>query len=201
LVSHFSDFSVIFYAIYKNQPLTFTIGVALLQERPWEDFYFCNVVPGAREAVLFAGIRRARRRSRPGKDGEGRGVAKGSTEFGELAGARGRGRTGKVEGWLRVRFAGLDGVEWLRRWGALAASGGGRRGLYCDAAGACRSWAGGAARKEGVCTRMSEEAGFYTQALAPDSSERTAGSCEERTAAQCPRQPRRARGMGKGFTA
>jgi muramoyltetrapeptide carboxypeptidase LdcA involved in peptidoglycan recycling len=31
LVLHFSDFSVIFYAIYKNQGITFTIGVHLLQ--------------------------------------------------------------------------------------------------------------------------------------------------------------------------
>jgi hypothetical protein len=28
---HFSDFSVIFYPIYKNQEITFTIGVHLLQ--------------------------------------------------------------------------------------------------------------------------------------------------------------------------
>jgi hypothetical protein len=46
--------------------------------------------------------------------------------------------------------------------------------------------------------RVSEKAGFYTQALAPDSSGRTAGSCEERTVAQCPRQPWQARGYGKG---
>jgi hypothetical protein len=64
-----------FYAIYKNQPLTFTIGVALLQERPWEDFYFCNVVPGARAAYC-------------------------SPELGELAGARGRGLWTR----LRVSF-------------------------------------------------------------------------------------------------
>jgi hypothetical protein len=31
LVSHFSVFSVIFYAIYKNQEVTSTIGVYLLQ--------------------------------------------------------------------------------------------------------------------------------------------------------------------------
>jgi hypothetical protein len=31
LALHFSDFSVIFYAIYKNQEITFTIGVHLLQ--------------------------------------------------------------------------------------------------------------------------------------------------------------------------
>jgi hypothetical protein len=31
LVLNFSDFSVIFYAIYKNQEITLTIGVHLLQ--------------------------------------------------------------------------------------------------------------------------------------------------------------------------
>jgi hypothetical protein len=69
LVSHFSKFSVIFYAIYKKQQNHYTIGVALLHERPWEDFYFCNVAPGARAAYC-------------------------SPELGELAGARGRGRGG-----------------------------------------------------------------------------------------------------------
>jgi hypothetical protein len=31
LALHFADFSVILYAIYKNQEITFTIGVHLLQ--------------------------------------------------------------------------------------------------------------------------------------------------------------------------
>jgi hypothetical protein len=69
LVSHFSEFSVIFNAIYKKQQNSFTIGVALLQEKPWEDCYSCNVAPGARAAHC-------------------------SPELGELAGARGRGRGG-----------------------------------------------------------------------------------------------------------
>jgi hypothetical protein len=43
---------VIFYAIYKKQQNHYTIGVALLQERPWEDFYFCNVGPGARQRTV-----------------------------------------------------------------------------------------------------------------------------------------------------
>jgi hypothetical protein len=42
---HFSDFFVIFYAIYKNQEITFTIGVHLLQQGPWKDFGFRNMVP------------------------------------------------------------------------------------------------------------------------------------------------------------
>jgi hypothetical protein len=52
LVSNFSNFSVIFYAIYKNQEITFTIGVHLLQGGPWKEFGCCNVVPGARPARL-----------------------------------------------------------------------------------------------------------------------------------------------------
>jgi hypothetical protein len=67
LVSHFSDVSVIFYAIYKNQELSLTIGVTFLQERPWKDFGFCNVAPEA-----------AGRRGLP--------------ESGELAAVLGRGR-------------------------------------------------------------------------------------------------------------
>jgi hypothetical protein len=45
LASHFSDFSVIFYAIYKKQPNGFTIGVNLLQGGPRKDLGFCNVAP------------------------------------------------------------------------------------------------------------------------------------------------------------
>jgi hypothetical protein len=44
---HFSDFSVMFYAIYKNQQTHFTILVALLQGGPRKDVPFCNVVLGA----------------------------------------------------------------------------------------------------------------------------------------------------------
>jgi hypothetical protein len=47
LALHFSDFSVIFYAIYKNQELSLTIGVTFLQSRPWKEFDVCNVAPGA----------------------------------------------------------------------------------------------------------------------------------------------------------
>jgi hypothetical protein len=43
---HFSDFSTIFYAIYKNQQTHFTILVALLQGGPRKDLCFCNVTPG-----------------------------------------------------------------------------------------------------------------------------------------------------------
>jgi hypothetical protein len=47
LVLHFSDFSVIFYAIYKKQGNGNTIGVTFLQERPWKEFDVCNVALGA----------------------------------------------------------------------------------------------------------------------------------------------------------
>jgi hypothetical protein len=46
LALHFSGFSVICYAIYKNQQLTFTISVVLLQGGPRKDLGFCNVAPG-----------------------------------------------------------------------------------------------------------------------------------------------------------
>jgi hypothetical protein len=46
LVLQFSDFSTIFYAIYKKQPKHFTIGVTTLQEGPRKDFFPHNVAPG-----------------------------------------------------------------------------------------------------------------------------------------------------------
>jgi hypothetical protein len=73
-VTHFSEFSVIFYAIYKNQQFGFTIGVYLLRKGPWKDWKGCNVVLGA-----------ARRR--------------GLANSGEAGGAPDRGRGG---GWLGV---------------------------------------------------------------------------------------------------
>jgi hypothetical protein len=45
LVSHFFEFSVIFYAIYKIQQNCVTIGVTFLQLRPWKDSNVCNVAP------------------------------------------------------------------------------------------------------------------------------------------------------------
>jgi hypothetical protein len=61
LVMHFSDFSTIFYAIYKKQLNHFTIGVNLLQGGPRKESVFCNVVLGAASggpAVIPAGDRR-----------------------------------------------------------------------------------------------------------------------------------------------
>jgi hypothetical protein len=70
LVLQFSDFSVIFYAIYKNLEIHFTIGVHLLQQGPWKDFGFRNVAPGRGWPAQVGQFRRARRCSRPGKGGE-----------------------------------------------------------------------------------------------------------------------------------
>jgi hypothetical protein len=45
---------VIFYTIYKNQEITFTISVALLQGGPRKDLGFRNVVLGAGSGGLAA---------------------------------------------------------------------------------------------------------------------------------------------------
>jgi hypothetical protein len=65
LVLHFS---VIFYAIYKNQPKGFTIGVDLLQGGPRKELFFCNVAPG-RPALAGCSIPAS---SPPGLAREGR---------------------------------------------------------------------------------------------------------------------------------
>jgi hypothetical protein len=57
-VLHFYDFSVIFYAIYKNQQTHFTILVALLQGGPRKDPEFCNVAPGGAAGAGWAQFRR-----------------------------------------------------------------------------------------------------------------------------------------------
>jgi hypothetical protein len=56
-----------FYAIYKKQAIHFTIGVTVLQGGPRKDLWFRNVAPGRGRSARVAGIRRARRRSWPGK--------------------------------------------------------------------------------------------------------------------------------------
>jgi hypothetical protein len=72
LVLHFSDFSVIFYTIYKKQENGNTIGVTLLQEGPWKDLFFCNV------AHVAAG-RRGWPKFRRGSPWFGRGRARGGS--------------------------------------------------------------------------------------------------------------------------
>jgi hypothetical protein len=47
MVSHFSEFSVIFYAIYNFQQTALTIGVTFLQLGPWKELNACNSVPMA----------------------------------------------------------------------------------------------------------------------------------------------------------
>jgi hypothetical protein len=47
LVSHFSEFSVIFYTIYNFQQTALTVGVTFLQLGPWKDLNVRNVVPMA----------------------------------------------------------------------------------------------------------------------------------------------------------
>jgi hypothetical protein len=58
-VLHFSDFSMIFDAIYKNQQTHFTILVALLHGGPRKDLGFCNVAPGVAGRRGLAKFRRA----------------------------------------------------------------------------------------------------------------------------------------------
>jgi hypothetical protein len=61
LSSHFSDFTTIFYAIYKNQQRHFTISVTNLQAGPRKEFLLCNVILGAGSggsAAIPAGDRR-----------------------------------------------------------------------------------------------------------------------------------------------
>jgi hypothetical protein len=67
LVLHFSDFSVIFYAIYKKQEMANTIGVTLLQEGPWKVYCVCNVALGARWPARLAKIPARLAVVRPGK--------------------------------------------------------------------------------------------------------------------------------------
>jgi hypothetical protein len=71
LALQFSDFLVIFYAIYKNQEISLTIGVTLLQERPWKEWLLCNVALGA------AGQRGGRNSGEPRRGSSGEGLGEG----------------------------------------------------------------------------------------------------------------------------
>jgi hypothetical protein len=86
LVSRFSDFSVISYAIYNNQENCNTIADILLQGGPRKDLLFCNVAPG-----------------RTGR--------RGSPELSHSGGGFGRGEVEKVEGPTMVRFVGAGRWE------------------------------------------------------------------------------------------
>jgi hypothetical protein len=59
LVLHIYDFSMIFYAIYKNQENYNTIGDTLLQKNPRKDTFLCNVAPGVAGRRGEAKFRRA----------------------------------------------------------------------------------------------------------------------------------------------
>jgi hypothetical protein len=78
LILHLSDFSVILYAIYKNQQTHFTILVALLQGGPRKEKFLCNVVPGDGGRRGLGKFRRCVAGVRPGR------VGKGSTVVGGL---------------------------------------------------------------------------------------------------------------------
>jgi hypothetical protein len=88
LVSHFSEFSVIFYAIYKVQKFGFTFGVTFLYFGPWKEWKGCNV------ALSWPAGAAGRNPARP--------VAVAELE-----------RAGEGVGGSRVRFWGLVWVEEL----------------------------------------------------------------------------------------
>jgi hypothetical protein len=115
LILHFSDFSVIFYVIYKNQEITFTIGVHLLQQGPWKDFGFRNVVPGCGGRRGLGKFRRCVAGVRPGRAREGPTVHWCSVSW------VGRGRGGSGGGAHRqpvapATAAGNAGDKVLRLW-------------------------------------------------------------------------------------
>jgi hypothetical protein len=142
LILHFSDFSVIFYAIYKNQQTHFTILVALLQGGPRKERFLCNVVPGS-------GGRRGVAKFRRGSPGFGRGRAvEGSMGHGRLVSLVGRGRGGSGGGAHRQ---------------PAAASAADRAAARVVLAGAGRGVAG---KERWSYTRASESTGLYTQAFA-----------------------------------
>jgi hypothetical protein len=65
-----SDFSMILYAIYKNEAIHFTIGVNLLQGGPRKESVFCNVVPRGAAGAAPVQFWPVGRRSSPGEGGE-----------------------------------------------------------------------------------------------------------------------------------
>jgi hypothetical protein len=71
LVSHFSEFAVIFYAIYKLQQFAYTIGVTFLQFGPWKDFGLCNWALGVtgRRGLPKSGEAGGRGRAGAGRGG------------------------------------------------------------------------------------------------------------------------------------
>jgi hypothetical protein len=74
LVSHFSEFSVIFYTIYKKQGNCNSIGVTLLRIGPWKEWNACNVAPMAAGRRGLANSGEAGGACGRGRGGEGLGV-------------------------------------------------------------------------------------------------------------------------------
>jgi hypothetical protein len=121
-VLHFSYFSMIFYAIYKNQQTHFTILVALFQGGPQKDLGFCNVAPGRPGSGGPAKFRR----SAAGL-GQGRAWGGARDHWGAIWGL-GRGRERAGEGRRRrqglvaaaaCRAGGVIGLRGRRRVGEL----------------------------------------------------------------------------------
>jgi hypothetical protein len=117
LVLYFSEFSVIFYTIYKNQQTHFTILVALLQGGPRKDLCFCNVAPGGPGSGGPAKFRRA-----AAELGQGRAWGGARGHWGAIWGL-GRGRERAGEG--RRRRPGLVAAAACRAgeegvWGEMA---------------------------------------------------------------------------------
>jgi hypothetical protein len=123
LVSHFSEFSVIFYAIYKNQQNCCTIGVTFLQIRPWKDIDVCNVAP---MAAGRRGLCNSGEAGGLGRAGTGRGGSRGVLGLvwglgpgGNAAGDGARRRAGRSgRRGYRVPARGLGAKGWAvgERW-------------------------------------------------------------------------------------
>jgi hypothetical protein len=119
LVSHFYEFSVIFYAIYNNQQFNVTIGVHLSRIGPWKETKTCNVIPPAagRRGVLDSGELAAG--PCRGRAGGGLGVSYGSIQWagrgGRAAGERRAGGQGGAAAAVCVRRRGKAGVGNARR--------------------------------------------------------------------------------------
>jgi hypothetical protein len=134
LVSHFFEFSVIFYAIYKKQPLTFPIGDAFLQKGPRKERKVCNVALGLAGRRGLAEIRRS---PVAGPVGEGWGRIYGSLGIGlgaRLVGRRCLWAAHRQPGGFRpprlakpaMRTSG-GGLSWpVSYWRARGGVGGGR---------------------------------------------------------------------------
>jgi hypothetical protein len=98
LVSHFSELSVIFYAIYKIQQICVTIGVTFLQIRPWKELNVCNVVPmaaGRRGLANSGEAGAALDRGRGGGGSRGLGAWFGALIWGGVAGGGVLGGSGR----------------------------------------------------------------------------------------------------------